>query len=68
MHKFMMQCPSACESLGFFQTASRKRRTRPSSIPSPAPFSRRITSSGPAFTGVARYFASSFSVFGQSCP
>src|SRR5258706_514606 len=65
MQMFMMQWPSAAESLGFAHTASRKRFTRPSSSPSPVPFANFAMSSAPGFTGPARYLASSFSVFGH---
>src|SRR6266850_7912223 len=39
MHRFMMPCPSATDSLGFFHAAARNRLTRPSSRPWPAPSS-----------------------------
>ena len=69
MHTFMIAWPSADDSFSFFQTASRKRLTRPSSRPSASPLRVRVsasTSYAPSTRFGSRYFASSFSVFGQS--
>ncbi len=70
MQTFMIAWPSACDSFSLPHTAARNRLTRPSSSPAASPLREAVSASAsyvPARRFGARYFASSFSVFGQSC-